>query len=131
MRHWLVKTEPGTYSWNDLARDKTTAWTGVRNPLARMHLRAMKTGDLVFVYHSGKEKSIVGIAKVARAAYPDETAATGEWVAVDLRAVRPLVRPITLADIKSRAALKSMVLVNNSRLSVQPVTEQEWGSVNP
>lgn len=131
MRHWLVKTEPDTYSWSDLMRDKTTAWTGVRNPFARMHLRAMSVGDLVFVYHSGSEKAVIGIAKVVRAAYPDETAATGDWVAVDLRAVKPLANPITLADIKSRAALKNMVLVNNSRLSVQPVTEQEWSSINP
>lgn len=129
MTHWLVKTEPSTYSWDDLVRDGRTSWTGVRNYLARNTLRAMKVGDLAFVYHSGAEKAIKGIAKVVREAHPDETASEGDWVAVDIEAVRPLGRDVTLSSIKQIAACKGMVLVGNSRLSVQPVSEGEWKAV--
>jgi len=130
MNHWLLKTEPSTYSWDDLVRDKRTAWTGVRNFLARNTLRAMKAGDLAFVYHSGAEKSIKGIAKVVRAAYPDPTASDGAWVAVDIEAVRPLGRDVALGELKKNAELGKMVLLNNSRLSVQPVTGVEWRRIN-
>lgn len=126
MSAWLVKTEPNTYSWDDLVRDKTTSWTGVRNFQARNNLRAMKVGDEVLVYHSGDEKAIVGIAKVSRAAYADTTAKDGDWSTVDLIAVKALKTPIALANIKKIPQLKQMVLVNNSRLSVQPVSKEEW-----
>ena len=130
MGHWLIKSEPATYSWGDLVRDKGTAWTGVRNYLARNTLRAMRVGDLAFVYHSGGEKAIKGIAKVVRAAYPDPTAPDGDWVAVDFEAVRPLERGLTLGEMKKNAELGKMVLLNNSRLSVQPVTGVEWRRIN-
>ncbi len=130
MNCWLLKTEPSTYSWDDLVRDKRTAWTGVRNFLARNTLRAMKVGDLAFVYHSGAEKAIKGVAKVVREAYPDETASDGDWVAVDIEAVRPLGRDVALGELKKNAELGKMVLLNNSRLSVQPVTGVEWRRIN-
>lgn len=130
MNCWLLKTEPSTYSWDDLVRDKRTAWTGVRNFLARNTLRAMKVGDLAFVYHSGAEKAIKGVAKVVRAAYPDPTASDGAWVAVDIEAVRPLGRDVALGELKKNAELGKMVLLNNSRLSVQPVTGVEWRRIN-
>jgi predicted RNA-binding protein with PUA-like domain len=126
MQYWLLKTEPGTYSWDDLVRDRRTAWTGVRNFQARNTLRAMRVGDLAFVYHSGEQKALLGIAKIVAAAYPDATARDGDWSAVDVAAVRPLVRPVTLTDCKASAELRDMVLVRNSRLSVQPVTPAEW-----
>jgi predicted RNA-binding protein with PUA-like domain len=130
MAYWLAKTEPATYSWSDLVRDHKTSWTGVRNFQARNNLRAMQVGDEVFVYHSGDEKAIVGIAKVVRAAYPDTTAKEGDWSTVDLAAVKPLKTPISLAEIKKNAHLKKMVLVQNSRLSVQPVSNAEWEEIN-
>lgn len=126
MMYWLLKTEPSTYSWDDLVHDGTTSWTGVRNFQARNHLRAMNVGDQVFVYHSVNERSIRGIATVTRAAYPDPTATEGDWVAVDIRADRAADVPLSLNDIKNIPALKTMVLVKNSRLSVQPVTDDEW-----
>lgn len=129
MHYWLVKTEPSTYSWDDLVRDKTTSWSGVRNFSARIHLRAMKKGDLVFVYHSMDEKAIKGIAEVAKEAYPDTTAKEGDWVAVDIKPVKP-TKDISLTQIKKNPRLKQMVLVNNSRLSVQPVTAAEWEELN-
>ncbi len=126
MHYWLAKTEPDTYSWSDLVRDEKTSWTGVRNFQARNNIRAMQEGDLVFIYHSGDEKTIIGIAKVARAAYPDSTAKEGDWSTVDFKAVKPLNTPRTLAEIKKNPLLKNMVLVQNSRLSVQPVNKEEW-----
>jgi predicted RNA-binding protein with PUA-like domain len=129
MHYWLLKTEPGTYSWDDLVRDKATSWTGVRNFSARIHLRAMMKGDHVFVYHSGEQKAIVGVAKITKPAYPDATAKEGEWVAVEITMVKPCKQPVTLGDIKKAAALRQMVLVNNSRLSVQPVTAKEWAVI--
>ena len=123
MQHWLVKSEPETYSWSQLVKDRKTAWTGVRNYQARIHLRAMKSGDTVLFYHSGETKDIVGLAKVVKPAYTDPTATEGDWVCVDLAPVKPLAWPVTLATIKADKSLKDMVLVNNSRLSVQPVTE--------
>jgi predicted RNA-binding protein with PUA-like domain len=127
--HWLVKTEPSTYAWSDLVRDGGTRWDGVRNPLARNHLGAMRKGDLVLVYHSGDEKAVVGIAKVKRTAYPDPTADDERWLAVDLAAVRPLAKPVPLATIKHDRKLAGMPLVRQGRLSVMPVGDAEFAHV--
>src|SRR5688572_24785736 len=126
MNHWLVKSEPETYSWADLVRDKRTDWTGVRNYAARLHLKAMQPGDEVFVYHSGDDKSVVGIAKVTKAAFPDRTADEEGWVAVELAAVSPFKQPVSLAQIKADAVLKGMTFVRQSRLSISPVTTTEF-----
>ena len=125
-RSWLVKQEPSDYSWDDFVRDGRTAWTGVRNYAARLHLRGMQVGDPVFFYHSGDAKSVVGLARVIRAAFPDPTADEEGWVAVELEPVRPLPRPVTLAAIKADATLKGMELVRQSRLSVMPVRPAEF-----
>ncbi|MBA3848904.1 MAG: EVE domain-containing protein [Opitutus sp.] len=124
-QYWLVKQEPGDFPWDDFVRDGRTAWTGVRNYAARNHLKAMAAGDLVFFYHSGEQKAVVGLAKVERAHYPDPTADEDGWVAVDLVPVKPLRRPIALAEIKADAALKGMEFVRISRLSVSPVRSAE------
>ncbi len=129
MNHWLVKSEPETYSWSDLVRDKRTDWTGVRNYAARLHLKAMQVGDQVFVYHSNEGKSVVGIAKVTKAAFPDKTADEDGWVAVELTAVSPLKQPVALAQLKADALLKNMTFVRQSRLSVSPVTPAEFAKV--
>jgi predicted RNA-binding protein with PUA-like domain len=129
MRHWLVKQEPEDYSWTDLARDKRTAWTGVRSFPARLNLRAMKLDDLVFFYHSVEEKQIVGITRVVKEAYPDPTATDGDWSCVDLAAEKALNEPIGLAAIKADAILKKMWLVKQTRLSVTPVTQSEFERV--
>jgi predicted RNA-binding protein with PUA-like domain len=128
-QYWLVKSEPETYSWANLVRDGQTAWTGVRNNAARLHLRAMRAGDKVFFYESMTTKAIVGIAEITRAAYPDTTADEPGWIAVDLKAVTPLARPVTLAEIKTDAALAKMVLLRISRLSVQPVAKAEFARI--
>jgi len=128
-QYWLVKQEPEDYSWDDFVRDGRTAWTGVRNYAARNNLRAMQPGDRVFFYHSGESKSVVGLAEVAKAAYPDPTADEDAWVAVDLKPVRPLKRPVALADIKADATLKAMVFARQSRLSVSPVTAAEFAKL--
>lgn len=127
MNYWLVKTEPGTYSWEDLVRDKKAVWDGVRNFQARNNLKAMKKGDIVFVYHSGEEKAVIGIAKILKAAYPDPK--DKDWIVVDLVADRKLKKPITLSTIKATKKLNNMVLVKSSRLSVQPVREDEFNKV--
>jgi predicted RNA-binding protein with PUA-like domain len=132
MQYWLVKTEPSAWSWDDQVKAgaKGDAWTGVRNHTAKQNLSKMKTGDRAFFYHSVDEKSIVGIVEVVREAYPDPTTKVGEpWVVVDLKAVAPLPHPVTLADIKAEPRLKDMALVKLSRLSVQPVTADEWKRV--
>lgn len=123
--NWLVKQEPEDYSWDDLVRDKKTAWTGVRNFQARNNLRNMKTGDAVLFYHSGKEKSVVGVAEVVKAAYPDPTADDDSWIAVDIKPVRRLAKPVPLADIRANANLRSLLLVRQSRLSVMPVSKED------
>jgi predicted RNA-binding protein with PUA-like domain len=128
-QYWLVKSEPETYSWANLVRDGQTAWTGVRNNAARLHLRAMRAGDKAFFYESMTTKAIVGIAEITRAAYPDTTADEPGWIAVDLKAVTPLARPVTLAEIKTDAALAKMVLLRISRLSVQPVAKAEFARI--
>ena len=129
MNYWLVKSEPETYAWSQLVKDGQTAWTGVRNFAARLHLRAMKAGDRVLYYHSGETKEIVGLAKVTKAAYADPTAKEGDWSCVDLAAVEALSKPVTLATIKADKQLKDMALVKISRLSVQPVTATEFNRV--
>jgi predicted RNA-binding protein with PUA-like domain len=123
---WLVKQEPSDYSWADFIADGSTSWTGVRNFLARNNLRRMSKGDEVFFYHSGEEKAVVGIAKVARTAYRDATAKEGDWSAVDLVPVKPLPRPVTLAQIKAKRELKNVALVRQSRLSVMPLGESAF-----
>ena len=129
MAYWLVKSEPETWSWDQHLKAGVDAWTGVRNHQAKAHLRAMKLGDKVFFYHSGDAKAVVGVSEVARAAYPDPTDASGAFVAVDLKGLRPLKTPVTLAAIKAEPKVAEMVLVKNSRLSVQPVTAAEWALV--
>ena len=124
MNYWLVKTEPETYSWDNLVRDKKSGWDGVRNFQARNHLKAMKNGDLVFIYHSGDERSIIGIAKVVKEAYPE--AKDEAWVAVDLVPEKKIKNTISLAQIKADKKLSDMVLVKASRLSVQPVKQSEF-----
>jgi predicted RNA-binding protein with PUA-like domain len=129
MNHWLIKQEPTSYSWDDFVKDGKTAWTGVRNFMARNNLRAMRKGDRAFYYHSVVGKAVMGEAEVIREAYPDPTAKEGDWVCVDVKPIRPLPRPVELDAIKAVAALKNMVLLRNSRLSVQPVTAAEYQAV--
>lgn len=129
MGYWLVKSEPGTYSWDDLQRDKKTRWDGVRNFQARNHLRAMRPDDRALFYHSGDDKCVVGVARVVCEPYPDPSARDGDWTVVDVAAETALARPVALAEIKADAALKNMVLVKQSRLSVQPVTKAEYEHV--
>ncbi|HUR56917.1 MAG TPA: EVE domain-containing protein [Opitutaceae bacterium] len=124
-----MKSEPDTYGWTDLVRDKKTAWTGVRNYAARLHLNAMRVGDRVLFYESMTTKAAVGIAEVSRAAYEDKTADEPGWVAVDLKAVEPLEQPVTLEQIKGESALQDMALLRISRLSVQPVKPAEFRHV--
>ena len=126
MAHWLMKSESGVYSWDDLVRDKSTEWDGVRNPTARIHLKAMKTGDEVFFYHSGDERQVVGIMRVTREARPDPKDAN--WVSVAVEPVRPLP-PVTLKQIKAEPNLAKMELVRLSRLSVSPVRDEEWRKI--
>jgi predicted RNA-binding protein with PUA-like domain len=123
---WLVKQEPGDYSWDDFVSDGGTKWTGVRNFAARNNLRRMAKGDRVLFYHSGEDKAVVGIAKVMRTAYRDTTAKEGDWSAVDLAPVKPLRRPVTLVEIKGEPKLKNIALVRVSRLSVQPLGAKEF-----
>ena len=129
MGFWLVKSEPGTWSWDAHVKAGADAWTGVRNHQAKAHLAVMQPGDQVLFYHSGDDKAVVGVSTVSRAAYPDPTDPSGRFVAVDLTAVRPLHRRVSLAEIKGDGGLKQMVLVNNSRLSVQPVSAGEWARI--
>jgi predicted RNA-binding protein with PUA-like domain len=128
MKFWLFKSEPETWSWDDqLAKgDAGEEWGGVRNYQARNNMRAMAVGDLGFFYHSNTGKEIVGIVEVSRESAPDSTSDDPRWDCVHIRALRPFAKPVTMEQCKSTPALKDMVLVNNSRLSVQPVTEEEW-----
>ncbi len=126
MAHWLVKSEPFKYSWDQLVKDKQTFWDGVRNYAARIHLRAMKKGDEVLFYHSNEGMEIVGIAKVAKEAYQDPTTEDDAWVVVDFKPVRKLKKPVSLVTIKADKRLSEMALVRLGRLSVQPVTDEEW-----
>ena len=132
MAHWLYKSEPDVWSWQQQveAAAKGTHWNGVRNHSAKLNLMAMKKGDRGFFYHSNEGKEIVGIVEVIREAYPDHTAEPGSpWVMVDIRAVKPLKRPVTLAQVKAEPRLAKMALVTSMRLSVQPVTDAEWAVV--
>ena len=127
MAHWLIKSEPSAYSWSQFVKDKKTSWTGVRNAQAAINLKGMKPGDRVFFYHSNEGKEIVGIVEIIREAHPDPTANAGDpWVVVDIKAVEPLPKPVTLVAIKADPKLKDMALLKYSRLSVQPVTADEW-----
>jgi len=127
MAHWLMKSEPGVYSWADLVRDGGTDWDGVRNNAARLHLRAMQPGDEAFFFHSGTERAVVGIMRIAGAGEPDGP--DGEWVKVPVKPVRALTRPVTLAAIKADPRLARMELIRQSRLSVSPVRDEEWAVV--
>jgi predicted RNA-binding protein with PUA-like domain len=127
MAHWLMKSEPGVYSWDDLVRDSATEWDGVRNPTARIHLKAMKPGDEAFFYHSGDERQVVGIMRVTREARPDPKDAA--WVSVAVAPVRKVDPPVTLKAIKAEPSLAKMELVRLSRLSVSPVRDAEWARV--
>jgi predicted RNA-binding protein with PUA-like domain len=129
MAHWLMKSEPGSWSWDQQVKKgaKGDAWSGVRNFQAKANLMKMKKGDRAFFYHSGEDKAVVGVVEIVREHYPDPTAKEDEpWVVVDVIAIEPVKRPVTLSAIKAEPKLKSMVLVNNTRLSVQPVTADEW-----
>jgi predicted RNA-binding protein with PUA-like domain len=128
MAHWLMKSEPSSWSWQQQveAGDNGTFWSGVRNHLAKKHLKEMNVGDEAFFYHSGEEKAVVGIVEIIKAYYPDPSDKTGVFGMVDVKAVKPLPKPVTLAQIKADPRLKDMVLVKSSRLSVQPVSEAEW-----
>ena len=129
MAYWLVKSEPSSYSWEDLVKEKQTVWSGVRNYAARLHLRNMKKGDEVLFYHSNEGTDIVGIAKVAKECYQDPTTDDDRWVAVDLKPHKKLKKPVSLATIKKEKRLSEMALVRIGRLSVQPVTDKEWKTV--
>ena len=128
MTFWLMKTEPEEFSWDDCVKRgaKGEPWTGVRNFTARRYLKEMKKGDHAFFYHTGDEKQVVGIVEVIRESYPDPTDAEGKFLAVDVKAIEPLPKPVTLAAIKAEPKLKAMALVKYARLSVQPVTAEEW-----
>ena len=128
MHYWLFKSEPGTWSWDDQVKDgaQGAEWDGVRNYQARNMMREMREGDLGFFYHSVNEKQVVGIVKVVKEAHPDSTDDTGKWECVDVAALLALINPVTLDQIKADPRLSDMVLVKNSRLSVQPVTRAEW-----
>ncbi len=126
---WLLKTEPGDYSWDALAKAGRARWDGVRNPAALRNLAAMKLGDRVLVYHTGDEKAVVGVAEVVKAAYPDPKYPDGKLVVVDLEARAPLARPVTLAEMKALAEFKDSPLVRQGRLSVVPITAAQWKAV--
>ncbi len=126
MNYWLVKSDPEEYGWNDLKKDGETEWTGIRNYAARLHLNAMKKGDRVMFYHSNADMAVVGIASVAKEAYPDPTTDDDRWVAVNLKYEKPLGKPVTLVQIKAEKKLKNIGLVRIGRLSVMPLSEQEF-----
>lgn len=131
MKYWLVKSEPSVWSWNDQVKAgaKGTHWSGVRNHLAKLQLMAMKKGDQAFFYHSNDGKEVVGIVEVIRESYPDDSDETGKFVMVDFKAVSPLKKPVTLAQVKATPALAKMSLITSARLSVQPVTAAEWKTI--
>ena len=127
--YWLIKSEPDAFSWDEQVKNGVEPWTGVRNHSAKNNLKAMKKGDLAFFYHSNIGREIVGIVRVARESYPDPTAESGGWVCVDMQAVRPVPRPITLAEIKADPRFSSLALVRLSRLSVAPVSAEHWAQL--
>ena len=128
-QYWLVKSEPSAYAWADLVRDRRTAWTGVRNYAARLHLKTMQKGDEVFFYHSVETKSIVGLARVTKTFFPDPTAPGEDWAAVELTAVVALAQPVTLAQVKTDAKLQNIAMVRQSRLSVMPLRPAEFAQI--
>jgi len=127
--NWLFKEEPTHYSFDELTKDKKTMWSGVKNPLAQKHLHAVKKGDRIFYYHTGDEKAVVGIATALGDAYPDPADKSGRLYAVDVVPEKKLRRPVTLAEIKAQPAFRDFPLVRISRLSVMPVSEKEWASI--
>jgi len=127
MARWLMKSEPGSYGWDDLVRDGGTEWDGVRNPAARLHLKAMRKGDEALFYHSGGERAAVGVMRLTREAAPDPKDA--DWVSVAVAPVRPLPAPVTLKAIKAEPELAKMELIRQSRLSVSPVRDEEWETI--
>ena len=126
---WLVKQEPSAYSWNDFVNEGRAEWTGVRNFQARNNLQAMRAGDPVLFYHSQTDKAVVGLAEVSQTAYPDPTADSEQWIAVELRPVRPLARPVALAEMRARAELANIGLIKQSRLSVMSLTETQFNAI--
>ena len=129
MAYWLVKSEPDVFGWNDQVKAGVEPWTGVRNHQAKLNLKAMKKGDLAFFYHSNIGKEIVGVVEIAKEAYPDPSAESGPWVCVDTVALEPFKTPVTLDYVKTDPKLAEMALIKFSRLSVQPVTADEWKHV--
>jgi predicted RNA-binding protein with PUA-like domain len=132
MAHWLVKSEPDAFSWQQQVENKVEPWTGVRNHMAKNNLKAMRRGDLAFFYHSNIGKEVVGIVQVVREAYPDPTVEPGEkgdWVCVDMKAVKPLKTPVTLAQLKADPAFADLALIRQSRLSVMPITDEYWAAI--
>ena len=127
MAHWLMKSEPGSYGWEDLVRDGGTEWDGVRNPAARLHLRAMAAGEEAFLYHSGKDKAVVGVMRIARGPAPDPK--DPEWVSVRVEPVRALRRAVSLQVIKAEPRLAALEMLRQSRLSVSPVREEQWAAI--
>jgi predicted RNA-binding protein with PUA-like domain len=128
--YWLVKSEPDAFSWDQQVKNKVEPWTGVRNAQAANNLRAMKKGDRAFFYHSNEGREIVGIVEVAREAYPDPTEESGRWACVDMRAVKPVPRPVTLAAMKAEPRLEDLALIRQSRLSVVPVSSEHWAIIS-
>jgi predicted RNA-binding protein with PUA-like domain len=129
MAYWLMKTEPGTWSWDDQVRDGTAEWDGVRNYQASNNMKAMRVGDRAFFYHSVNEKRIVGIVEVAREYYPDPTDASSRFGMVDVRALKPMNKPVSLADIKAEPKLQNLALIRQSRLSVMPIDDESWALI--
>ena len=132
MPYWLVKSEPDAFSWQQQVENKVEPWTGVRNHMAKNNLKAMRKGDLAFFYHSNIGKEVVGIVQVVREAYPDPTIEPGEkgdWVCVDMKAVKPLKTPVTLAQLKADPAFAELALIRQSRLSVMPITDEFWAAI--
>tara|TARA_Y100000766_G_C18890775_1_gene598411 strand:+ start:1165 stop:1578 length:414 start_codon:yes stop_codon:yes gene_type:complete len=126
MAYWLMKSEPGAWSWEDQVKDGTAEWDGVRNHQASNNMKAMKKGDKAFFYHSVNEKRIVGIVTIAQEYYPDPTDKSGRFGMVDVKALRPFKKPVTLADVKGEPRLENLALVRQSRLSVMPISDDEW-----
>ena len=126
MAYWLVKSEPDAFSWDQQVQNGVEPWTGVRNYMARNNLRAMRKGDRAFFYHSNVGKEIVGVVEVVREAYPDPTAESGDWSSVDMKAIRPMPKPVTLAALKQDPRFADFALVKTSRLSVMPVSAEHW-----
>lgn len=129
MQYWLIKSDPETYDWNDIVKQKTDMWDGVRNYAARLHLRAMKKNDLVLFYHSGDDRCIKGIVRIAKEAYPDPTATEDDWTAVDITYVKPLKQDVSLAEIKAEPSLADILLIKISRLSVMPITTFQFQKI--